>query len=343
MKMRFSYFAVLATVTSFWFASCTKELSYETGNTPIIDTTNTSQGTLSGDPGSCANITVAGIYGQAILLDTSNKLTVEVNFTKTGTYYLTSDTVNGFYFNGSGSVAATGIANVTLKGNGTPLNPGQFTFKLKYKTSSCSFVVSVYQVATATTGDYFPTTTNSWWTYISNDPSATPADTAFQLSTGVTGTIPVTGQSYSLFTTAVPGAKDSSFYRKGSGLYYEFGDIDVTGSADLPVYGEYIFLKDNVAVGTEWYSPELSATVSGAAIKLRLHFVLSALNVNALLGNKIYTNTIKVAVTEQAQLSGTTWSDVISYQSWYAKGIGLVNVLAPAPAYGYSVLKYSVN
>lgn len=320
--------------------SCAKELSLEEGE---FVPGNTSEGTLSGAPGACANITVLGAYGQGLGLDTGqNKLQVEVNFTKEGSWYIYTDTVNGFYFSGFGTVAAAGITTVELKGGGIPANPGTFNLTVKYKGSTCVTSITVYQTANASSGDYFPMTANSWWTYIASDPAATPGDTAYQLSTGLTGTLPG-GATYNLFTTTIPGSKDSSFYRKSGGDYFQFGDLDVTGSTDAPVLAEWIFLKDNVAMGTLWQSSEQTAMVSGVPIKIRMQFELLAKDVNVLVDNKVYAKTIKVKNTLQAQLTAPSWTNVVSYESWFAKGIGLINVVLPAPDYGYKVLKYSVN
>lgn len=321
--------------------ACTKELSFEQGtNTPG----NTSDGTLSGAGGACANINVLGAYGQGLALDTAqNKLQVEVNFTQAGTWYIYTDTVNGIYFKGTGSVTATGLTTVTLQGFGVPGNPGPFTWNVKYKSSTCSTSITVYQVATANGADYFPMTNNSWWTYIFTDPGATPADTLYQLSTGVSATVPG-GASYKLFTIEDPTFKDSSFYRKSGNEYYQYGNLDLAGVTDRPIAAEWIFLKDNVAAGTSWTSAESTGSISGSAVKVRVKFDLLEKDVNVLVGNRVFANTIKVKVTQQGQLTGaTSWADVLTYETWFAKGIGLINLAAAAPVYGFRVLKYTVN
>jgi hypothetical protein len=321
--------------------ACSKELSFEEEGNVFDPTGGTSEGTLSGAPGACANILVNGVYGQGLTMDTSNRIVVDINFTKAGTYAITTDTVNGMFFAASGTVAATGISKITLYGDGVALNPGQFTLQVKFKTSVCSFVVPVYAVAQAGSGDYFPTTTNSHWTYFSSDPSAAPNDTANQRSSGVT--VNRAGQSYNVFLLTVPGfPADSSFFRKSNGEYFEYADMDVAGIADDEVLGEYAFLKDNVNAGTQWFGPEANAVVSGIGLKMRLRLVLTEKNVKVLVDNKVYINTIKVQVTQQVQATPGVYSDLLTYETWFAKGIGLIRVAAPAPAYGYTVQKYTV-
>jgi hypothetical protein len=169
-------------------------------------------------------------------------------------------------------------------------------------------------------------------------------DTAYTFSTGITGTIAVTGNTYNLFTTEVSPFKDSSFYRKSGGDYFEFGDLDVIGATDLPVLAEWTFLKDNVAQGTQWFSPESAAIVGGVPVKIRTKFVLKEKDVNVVLDNKVYAKTIKVEATQQVQLTAAApFTDLLTYESWFSKGIGLINVAAPAPIYGYRVVKYQVN
>jgi hypothetical protein len=327
-------------LTMAW-ASCQKELSFEEGGF-LPD--NNATGVLNGAPGTCANFVVNGVYGQGLALDTTNNVTVEVNFATAGGFVITTDTINGIYFTGNGTVTATGIAVVKLVGVGSPLNPGPFTYKANFKGSTCTFDVTVYQTATASAGDYFPMTANSWWTYFSNDPAADLTDTAYTFSTGITGTIAVTGNTYNLFTTEVSPFKDSSFYRKNGGDYFEFGDLDVTGSTDLAVPAEWTFLKDNVAKATTWISPEVAATIASVPVKIRIRFVIKEKDVNVLLDNKVYAKTIKVESTQQVQLTPSApFTDILTYESWFAKGIGLVNVAAPAPIYGYRVIKYTVN
>ena len=321
--------------------ACTKELSFEQGaDLP----SNTSDGTLSGAGGACANINVLGAYGQGLALDTAqNKLEVEVNFTQAGSWFIYTDTVNGVYFKGSGTITAPGLTTVFLRGFGVPANPGPFTWNVKYKTSTCSTSITVYQVATPNGSDYFPMTSNSWWTYIFTDPAATPADTLYQLSTGKSATL-TGGATFNLFTIEDPTFKDSSWYRKAGSDYFQLGDLDLAGATDKPIIGEWIFLKDNVPGGSSWTSAEGSGSISGAPVKVRIKFDLLEKDVNVLVGNRVFANTIKVKVTQQGQLAGaTSWADVITYETWFAKGIGLINLAAAAPVYGFRVLKYTVN
>lgn len=69
---------------------------------------------------SCGSAIVNGVYKVGVALTTSNTITLPVNVTALGSYTITTNTVDGISFTGSGTFAATGNQNVTLYGNGTP-------------------------------------------------------------------------------------------------------------------------------------------------------------------------------------------------------------------------------
>ncbi|MFN8252428.1 MAG: hypothetical protein U0V75_11165 [Ferruginibacter sp.] len=99
--------------------------------------------TLSGSPGACAPITVSGSYFAGTALNATNTAVVQVNVTSTGTYTLSTNTVNGMIFSASGLFTTTGLQNVTLTGSGTPTNATATTLTPQAGTSSCTFQVNV--------------------------------------------------------------------------------------------------------------------------------------------------------------------------------------------------------
>lgn len=332
----------LLMLATLWLG-CSKELSTETGAKPPG---NNAEGILDGAPGACANIELQGVYGQRIDSDTSHYILVDVNFSKAGDYIIQTDTINGLFFADTGSVSFTGVAQLKLQAFGAPLNPGTFNYNVRFKTSMCSFTLDVYQVVTATGTDYFPTTANSWWNYISNDPAAGPADTVRSIATGTTLTQALTGKAYDVFRDVylTGSVVDSSYYRKTPGDYFSFGDLDVFGGTDLPVEGEWVFLKETVNVGASWNSAEYVAVLAGQPVKMRLKMELIGKNVDVNVGNKIFRNVMQVRTTVQFQLTAAApFTDSLSLESWYAKGIGLINVMAPSPYYGYRLQQFVVN
>ena len=91
--------SVLAVLISLLLlTSCEKELSLET-DPP-------SAGTLkSQTTGECLSSSVNGIYKVAKALTDTNSLDVQVDVTEAGTYYISSDTVNGISFMSAGIFA----------------------------------------------------------------------------------------------------------------------------------------------------------------------------------------------------------------------------------------------
>ncbi len=69
---------------------------------------------------SCGTATVNGVYKVGTALTASNTITLPVNVTALGSYTVTTNTVDGISFSGSGTFSSTGNQNITLSGTGTP-------------------------------------------------------------------------------------------------------------------------------------------------------------------------------------------------------------------------------
>src|SRR5260221_10957582 len=101
--------------------SCQKETSYELSKT-------SAQGSLQSEvDGSCLSKTVSGLFTAATAVTSSNYIEVQVNVTNPGSYFISSDTLNGFYFRGTGSFTA-GTNTIKLTGTGTPVAAGTNNF-----------------------------------------------------------------------------------------------------------------------------------------------------------------------------------------------------------------------
>jgi hypothetical protein len=125
--------------------SCQKEMSLEQPGTPA-------EGSLQADvSGDCLPKTVNGVYSVGTaLVSTTNTITVDVNVTRTGTYTITTDTVNGYYFRGVGIFTNTGNNTVTLRGNGTPFQNGINNFAVSFDGTVCDVQVTVASPAVFT-------------------------------------------------------------------------------------------------------------------------------------------------------------------------------------------------
>ena len=124
--------------------SCQKEYSEEGGGTAVA------VGTLKkGVTGECLPSRANGIFIAGTTLVSSNYLDVTLNFTTTGTYLISSDTLNGYNFKAVGIISATGLATVRLIGIGKPLAAGSNTFTIKYGANTCNTVIDVIAAGTA--------------------------------------------------------------------------------------------------------------------------------------------------------------------------------------------------
>ncbi len=128
----------LLVFTSILFMACQKEASFEKGNS------SASVGSLSVDgTGNCLGAVVSGTYYKDTAIKASNYVDVSVQVDTAGTYIISSDTVNGYYFKATGTFTATGTQVVRLVGGGKPLAAGTNIFTVTYDGTVCEFSVTV--------------------------------------------------------------------------------------------------------------------------------------------------------------------------------------------------------
>ncbi len=129
--------ASFALILLTFFVSCNKETSFE----KALNTAGTSIYSFDGGTGVCTGAIVSGSYQVGTLLTTSNTATINVNVDSIGTYTISTNTVNGISFKGSGVFTAKGPQTITLTASGTPTAAGAFDFKPT--ATSCAFSVTV--------------------------------------------------------------------------------------------------------------------------------------------------------------------------------------------------------
>lgn len=117
--------------------TCRKEYSYEGGPKK-----GTAVYTLSGGGGICSGSTLSGNYITGTALTSASTIQLEVNVTTIGTYFINTNTSNGFHFASSGTFTDTGTQFILLTGIGTPATEGDFTFSAP-ATAPCTFDVTV--------------------------------------------------------------------------------------------------------------------------------------------------------------------------------------------------------
>ncbi len=128
----------LLTLFTVLFFACKKEVSFEQGNS------NASVGSLQADGGGgCLGAVVSGTYYKDTTLNASHFSNVNVSVDTAGSYTITTDTIQGYYFNASGNFSGTGTQVVKLTGKGKPLSAGTHIFTVRYNGTFCEFSVTV--------------------------------------------------------------------------------------------------------------------------------------------------------------------------------------------------------
>ncbi len=320
--------------------ACAKETSFETGNLY-----GTAQGTLKDSVGNCQGVTINGIYAVDTVLTDSNYVSVIATITTPGLYKIYTDTVNGFWFRDSAYVLTTGTKTFKLKGYGKPILPIASNFTVFFNTSYCLFSITPTGTGggssggggtgvTAPSGDYFPITTNSNWTY----DNTLLADTVRYTCTNINGT--AGGKTYRLFVTT---QSDSLLYRKDSlqGNYYQYGAF-----FDSSTVFEYKFLDDKLPLNSSWETQEFQAISMGVTYTLKVRFTIDAKNASYSINGNNIDSVFKIRQDVLQKQTGGLFSILSAYTqyAYYAKKIGLVWSDYPnyTPAFSEKIRKWKI-
>ncbi len=95
----------------------------------------------------CNSIILNGTYVVGTALTIANSIELTINVTVPGAYSITTDTLDGFSFSGSGKFTASGAQKVTLKGLGTPGAARNLSFTIKAGSNNCTANVTVTDAA----------------------------------------------------------------------------------------------------------------------------------------------------------------------------------------------------
>lgn len=141
MRRYFSLVCILelCIYCSVFFSSCQKEYSYEGGNFPVNETAIYA---LVNHNDSCTGNIISGKYYKGVQLSQVNAVQLLVDVSTTGSYNLSTSTINGFHFFAAGNFTNIGRQLITLFAVGTPKETGNFDFT-PLAASSCSFRINV--------------------------------------------------------------------------------------------------------------------------------------------------------------------------------------------------------
>lgn len=271
----------------------------------------------------CTPATINGTYQAGTALTGANTVVLNVNVSTPGSWTITTSSVNGMVFNGSGNFAAAGAQTITLAGSGTPTAAGTFNIPVTVGGATCNFSLTV------TAGgpppiDYFPRTVNSNWSYeFDGDPNDS------LLVKVVAGTITAAGSQFNIFMEtddASAGFDSSGYYRKSGNNYYEWLDLSIIGYDD-PMWVEYNFLRDNVSAGGTWTTQSFTGNVSGTPITSRFKYTIISKDITVTVGTTAFPNTIVVKEELEVEISAGVWSPVAGFIIYnYARNVGLIKL-----------------
>jgi hypothetical protein len=332
MRSRFLYLMGLCLVL---FSACQKETSFEVGNP--------ARGSLQSAAGDCLPKNIGGTFIASQATADSNYMEVTLSITQSGTYTVYTDTLNGYFFRGTGTVTATGTQLVKLKAFGTPGGAGTNNFTVIFDTTACFVPVTVLAAGSGgsggggggggggvSSGEYFPLTQASWWSY----DDGMGSDSIKTVNSG-TGTY--VGNTYQRFITfdKLGAPLDTAYYRKdaAANVYYNYVSTATLAAAGIPVTFtqpglDVLFLKNVLTTGATWNSDH-AGNVGGFPVTLRFKFTCLDGNLTTTVNGKSFTNVYKVELQPQLGTGATFTNATTPSQFYYSKGIGLIWLSTP--------------
>ncbi|WP_312399940.1 hypothetical protein [Chryseobacterium sp.] len=94
--------------------------------------------TGGGTIANCTTGALSGTYKEAVTMNSSNTVVINLNITQPGTVTVTSNTVNGISFSGTQTYATAGAQQITLTAAGTPSAGGNFNFVFSFAGNNCT-------------------------------------------------------------------------------------------------------------------------------------------------------------------------------------------------------------
>ena len=161
MLVRKSCLLFITILLIFGSLSCVKEYSYENIDNPFAE------GTLHDSAGNCLYNSVTGIFYSGIQPNTNtNYLEVEINITKPGSYYITTDLQNGFRFADSGYFHNAVDTIIRLLPIGIPAKATQTFFTIQFNNEACNVYVNVKDSIVTSRTDTMPAVPdNNYWIF----------------------------------------------------------------------------------------------------------------------------------------------------------------------------------
>jgi hypothetical protein len=268
-------YSVLVAAIFLLFSSlgCVKEYSYENGDNPFAE------GTLHDSAGNCLYNSVTGNFYAGTQPNTyTSYLKVEINITKPGSYYITTDIQNGFRFADSGYFQNAVDTIIQLLPIGTPATAMQTFFTIQFNDETCNVYVNVKDSNLTSHTDTMPDVPNNNYWIFYDSTNYVYYNGALQgnfVAGGSSGILAVAGiEGYTTSDTlfqiyfVLPGISLASLvpddYTTGNGNFFKM--VSVASNMQ-----KIIFSADNTAQKItvhliDYTSGVLTATFNGTAI-----------------------------------------------------------------------------
>lgn len=289
-------------------------------------------------PASC-NPNVQGTYTAGTATAATNKVTLTHTYAAAGSFTVSTNTVNGYSFGPSTIAAMAGANTITLNATGTPTAAGTDNFTVTFGDGqTCSFTVTV---AGITNTDYFPTTQGSYWTYYDDS----GVDT---FRTTVNGTKVYGSSTYQKFVSVTGPYFWEEYYRKDptTGFYYTSIDTATFDPTKItfpqPRLNDFLFLKNALTSGATYNTSDYAATVSGVSTFIRFDYSATT-NLNKTVNGNNFTNVYKITQTPMIKVGPVYQPADLPTYSYYAPGVGLIQIEDSNGAVVQSLLRWKVN
>lgn len=222
-------------------ASCEKEYSEENGN-GLGTGTGTSSGTavysFSGSPGNCSTPQIRGTYQAGIATTIANTIVLKVTVVTSGTYIISTATINGIIFTATGTFSTAGLQTIQLFASGIPTVAGSFNYIPG--TNGCSYTILFTGGNTSSAIFTFPTAPNAC--------NAVTVNGAYNAGAALTSTNTVAGIQVNVTT---PGTYYLSTVPNNGISFSGSGSFTTTGLQTITLAGS----GTPITSGTFNYSP----------------------------------------------------------------------------------------
>lgn len=280
--------------------------------------------TLSGSPDTCTPFSIEGTYIKDRSVNTDASVTLTLKVSAAGKYEIKTNEVNGYLFYAYGMVD-TGLQKVTLRGLGLPLKMGTDYFTVTAGGSSCTFSIKVKNFVEVKGTDYFPLTTNSYWTY---DDLTNGSDTIVRK---VTDSFLVDNDLYKTMHEYNQYGDDQVYnFSKTNNGYFQYGPVDILTTAFRyapQVLGRIHFLSQFLRLGDNWKSDEYNGKMNSTeSIYLQYNYYCVDDNTVVTVNDNSFINVYHIVLLPQVRSAfGYPYNSTNEkIDLYYAKGIGII-------------------